>query len=266
MALCLPCMAYAAAFTGVGVIKKRFSASSCDSQRERLKSLLGNWVSITISDKTEVGILEFDPRADAFEIKLEKHGLWKVVDEKDWSSIRPIGRDFNPNRRLSQRQKNKVEDQNRSISTLSDLFDCNLWETVLDKSGRLFSIYGNKTRLNRELTEPLIEGKEASLGRILRPEGQSDYGESCHCSLESNRSAMPREEGALVIIEGGRNLPDQLAASRHLHRVVLLARNAADYEICAGCMMSEASLKATERPVININFPPAMGMISFFHR
>lgn len=266
LALCLPCMAYAAAFTGIGMVKKRFSGSSCNSHKERLESLKGEWVSLKKGNKTDVGILEFDAEDNTFQIRLEKHGLWRLIDEQDWPLVRPTGRDFNPNRRLNQQQKEKVEDQNRAISILGNLLSCNLWGAALDKSGRIFSIYGNKTRLTQELSESLFEESEASLGKILRPEGHSDYGESFHCALESSRAAMPEGQGELVILEGGRTLPDQLAASRHLHRVVLLARNAADYEDCAGLMMAQASLRISKDPVFDLKFPSSIGTLSFYHQ
>lgn len=266
LALCLPCMPYAAAFIGIGVVKKRFSGLSCISHKERLESLVGDWVSIEKGNQTRVGILEFDSGDNTFQIKIQKHGLWELLDEKDWPQVMPTGRDFNPNRRLSQRQKEKVENQNRSISILSDLFSYDLWEAALERSGKIFTIYGNKTRLNQELSESLFEENEASLGKVLRPEGHPDYGESFHCALESSRYAMPEGQGELVILEAGRTLPDQLAASHHLHRVVLLARNAADYEECAGLMMKQSSLRISKDPMLDLKLPSSIGILSFYHK
>jgi hypothetical protein len=266
LALCLPCFDFAAAFLGIGILKVRLAASSAESQKDRMASLVGQWVSFEGKRKTNVGILEFCENKKRFMIKLEKHGLWTVLDEEDWGRVRPTGREFNPNRRLSHRQTEKITDQNRSISTFSDFFAFDRWGAALDNSGLIFSIYGNKSRMNQELSESLFPDDEASLGKIIRPEAHPDYGESFHCTLEASRASMPDDDAALVIIEAGRALPDQIAESRHLNRVVLLARNAADYDDCAAVMMEQSSLRITGDPALDIPLPGSIGVLPFYHR
>ncbi len=272
LVLCLPCFDYAAAFLGIGILKVRLAVSSAESQKDRMTSLVGQWVSyegkfsLKSKRKTDVGILEFCKSDKIFMIKLEKHGLWTVLHEEDWDRVRPTGRDFNPKRRLSHRQTEKIEDQNRSISTFSDLFTFDLWGTALNNSGLIFSIYGNKTRLNHELSESLFHKDNASLGKIIRPEGHPDFGDSFHCSLETSRSPMPVDDESLVIIEAGRALPDQIAGSKHLNRIVLLARNTADYADCAALMMEQSSLRIGGNPALDIQLPASLSVLTFYHR
>lgn len=266
LVLCLPCFNYAASFLGIGILKARLAVSSVESQKERMTSLVGQWVSFDGKQKTDVGILEFCKSDKIFMIKLEKHGLWTVLDEEDWDRVRPTGREFNPNRRLSHRQTEKIEDQNRSISTFSDLFTFDLWGTALNNSGRIFSIYGNKARLNHELSESLFPNDDASLGKIIRPEGHPDYGDSFHCALETSRSPMPLDDDSLVVIESGRALPDQIAGSRHFNRLILLARNTNDYADSAALMMEQSSLRMEGDPVLDIQLPTSISILKFYHR
>jgi hypothetical protein len=267
LALCLPCIDYAAAFLGIGILKARLSASSIVSQKDRLDSLLGQWVIFKGTRQTDVGILEFCPASNSFKIRLEKHGLWTVLEEQYWDRVRPTGREFNLNRRPGHKQVEKIEEQNRSISILSDLFEFNFWGGALEKSGSFFSIYGNKTRVNQELSEPLSRNFRASLGELLRPEGYLNYGETFHCTLETNRTPISDDgETALVLIEAGRSLPDQIAKSRNLNRVVLLARNAAVYQYCAEIMMQQSSLRTGACPALDIELPDSLEILSFHHR
>jgi hypothetical protein len=266
LALCLPCINYAAAFLGIGLLKAGSTHKLEESHQKRLESLLGCWVSYTKMKLTSIGILEFCEVTAKFKIRTQKHGLWDMLNTEDWILVRPIGREFNPNRRLNKQQITKILSQNQSLHEFSEVFGFDLWKPALEKSGCIFSMFGNKTRLHQELTQPLFPGYNSSLVDILRPEGHLDYGQSFHCTVVANRSTMPDTIGALVIIEAGRALPDQIAQSKHLNRILLLPRNSADYEQCAGLVMEEFSLRQEDSPQIQGKLPESLRSLQYYHR
>jgi len=266
LALCLPCINYAAILLGVGLLKASQASLVDESHQQRLTSLLGQWVIFEQSGNTKIGILELCQMTASFKIKLEKHGLWIMLNRVDWGLVKPIGREFNRNRRLNRQQIAKILAQNHSIRELSEVFGFHLWKSALANSGRLFSIFGNKTRLFQELTQPFLPNGDSLLVEILRPEGHLDYGNSSHCSIETNRSKMTDKGGALVIIEGGRNISDQIQNSQHLNKILLFARNSADYEKCINLVLENYTLRKGDAPPFEVPLPESIRRLQYYHQ
>ena len=268
IALCLPCLDYAAAFVGLGIIGKPNDTSSGDSMEERMKGLLGKDVSFKVGDRTLVGVLSWCSMERVYQIEVKRKnlatGLYEIEPDC-WAKVHPVGRELNRNRRLSPRQVQAIADQNSTIGKIGLMTGCDLWEPVLGESGKIFSVYGNKSRITREISESLFPAKSICLEKILRPEGFTGCDDSYHCAVESGRSAIDGEEGAMVIIEGGRTLPDQLAASRRFNRVILIERSAANYEDSAAAVMEQASLRIDENSGIEVQLPGSIRILSFCH-
>jgi hypothetical protein len=269
IALCLPRIDYAAAFVGIGMVKRRFPCNPTASQEGRMKNLLGKWVSFGSGPNAVVGILAWCSVEKTFEIKTKVNkGVTELheIAPEYWASVRPVGRELNAGRCLSNRQIQKIEEQNSSISTLSRLLGCDLSEPALGRSGSIFSIYGNKTRLNQELSDSLFADEEACLGKVLRPRGHADYEDSFHCAIEGHQSEIPDDEATILIIESGRSLPDQLAASRKFNRVVLLGRNSVNYDECAAQVMEEFTMLQADGPEPDPELPESIRYLAFYHR
>jgi hypothetical protein len=267
--LCLPFVDYAASLIGLGIIKDRLAVPNTESAEDRLSTLIGQWVSFEKNGATNVGVLERCPIDRTYEIRVSKkqgQTLWEVPAADQLHLVQPTGREFNPNRKLSQNQVYKVHRQNDTIITFGDLLECDLRESALTKSGDLFSIYGNKARIFKELDLPMFANDEGYLGKVLRPREDSSNENSFHCSIQSSRNPIAKEPGEIIIIEANRSLPDQLASSRQLNRVILLGRNMPEYNDLAGLILQEKSLGGGNSPNLETSLTPSIKILSFYQR
>jgi hypothetical protein len=269
VSLCMPCVDYAASLIGLGIVKDRIAAPIAGSAENRLTPLLGEWVSFEKNGFTHVGILELCPVESTYQIRTSNkkgHTLWVVPEADGLDFVQPTGREFNPNRRLSQNQVHKVHSQNDTIVTFGDLLECDLRESALTESGELFCIYGNKARIFNELECPMFDNDEGYLGKVLRPKEDSSNENSFHCSIQSSRNPITKEPGEIIFIEASRSLPDQLASSRHLNRVILLGRNMPEYNNLAGQILQEKSLGNGNSPNLKTSLSHSIKVFSFFQR
>ena len=267
--LCLPFVDYAASLIGLGLIKERLALPNTESAEDRLHTLIGQWVSFKKNGATHVGILEHCPIDRTYEIRVSKkqgQTLWEVPAADQLHLVQPTGREFNPNRKLSQNQVHKVHRQNDAIITFGNLLECDLRESALTESGDLFSIYGNKARIFNELDLPMFANDEGYLGKVLRPMEDISYENSFHCSIQSSRNPITKEPGEIIIIEASRSLPDQLVSSRHLNRMILLGRNMPEYNDLAGLIHQEKSLGSGNGPNLKTSLTPSIKILSFYQR
>lgn len=262
--LCLPCIDFAAAFLGIGILKSRFNHLSSTSQKDRMFSLIGKGVEFRIKGKTKAGILEYCEIDGNYKIRL-RGTLRIVLKESDWVNVASAGRQFNLKRTVSKKQIEKLEKQSQAISQFSEMFSIRGCGSVLEKSGCIFNVYGNLNRLNNELAEPLPICGGYSIGDFIRPRGQTNYGESFHCSLESSRSSISDDAAIRVIVEAGLSLPDQMVQSRSCHRIVILARNIASYEECGNLISGQSFHPNGFDHLFDLSIPQSIITLSYYH-
>jgi hypothetical protein len=270
ISLCMPCVDYAATLIGLGIIKDRLSDSNESVCEDRLGSLIGKWVSFTKKNKkTCVGILERCEDTGGYLIKItnKKHQtLWQMPGLDELHLIRPTGRDYNPNRRLSRSQVGKVHVQNSSLLVFGGLIDCDLGKSSFSKLGELFCIFGNRARLLAELDLPAFANGEGYLGKVLRPRGEVSSGDLYHCSIESARHPISEKEGQIIIIEASQLLSDHLVSSRHLNRVILVGRNMPDYDKYICQIIQEQSIGGGSGPNLTVSLTPSIISHSFYQK
>ena len=267
--LCLPRVDYAAVLLGLGIVRQHFNSSSPRYDEERMKSLIGHYVSFESDARTIVGFVEYCEIFKDFKVtcyKRESAAFSIVLSQNDWAKVKPTGRDFNPKRRVGNGQIRGIKEQNLSISMLSRLTGCEFSEAFLRDCGCLFTIYGNKTRIDLELSGSLFEGEEACLEKILRPKGHVEYEDSFHCSIEGHKSKMDHFNDTMVIIESGRSLSDQLAATQKLNRIILLGRNSVNYDECAAQVMETFANRRASGPESSPDLPASIRCLSFYHQ
>lgn len=265
VALCLPCVDFAAAFLGLGIIKSHFGDAPIQSSREQLNSLIGQGVIYNKGKKTCVGTLAFSPNCGRFKVELKKN-LCEMLDENDWPYIRPTGKVYGGKRRLHKDQVERIAGQTHSITTLRRLLRCRLGHAAPSSSGLIFSVYGNKARLFQELRGSLFPNGDVTPASILRPKGHPDYDEYFHCDIHANRQPIIDENEAILILEASRNLADQLAASRSRNRIVLLGRNSVDYQDSAHVVQQASSVGRSEVPSIDVKLLPSIKLMKFYHQ
>lgn len=286
VALCLPRVDYAAAFLGLGIMKARCTSGNSDGEQERLKQLVGKWVSFESPRKTAVGILEHCEDSEEFSIRLYSKipkeesmteeewknfqppkvtAAWTVLMPKHYSKVHPTGRAFNEQRRVGTNQIQSVVSQNHSVTTLNKLLGTNFAEAFPEMTKSPFCIIGNKSRIQNELTDPLFENEKTCLAEILRPGYLAKYSDSRCCDILSARALNTDGSPSVVMTEGSRNLADTLVSSRGTNRIILLGRNSPAYEESVECLMDEFSIRKTEAPEIKSESSTAIITLPFYH-
>lgn len=287
VALCLPRVDYAGVFLGLGIMKAHCTSGNSDSEQERLKQLIGKWVSFEGPRKTVVGILEHCEDSKEFSIreysripkeesmteeawrnfqppKVTK--AWTVLMPTQYSKVHPTGRTFNEERRVGTNQVESVVSQNHSLSTLSKLLGVNFAEAYSETTKTPFCIIGNKSRIQNELSEPTFENDSTCLAEILRPQCLPKYGDSSCCNILSARAFSTDGSPSVVIAEGSRNLADTLVSSRSSNRIILLGRNSPAYEESVESLMDEFSIRKNEAPEIKFESLSAIITLPFYHK
>lgn len=288
LALCLPRADYAAVFLGLGIMKAHCTSSNSNSEQERLKQLVGKWVSLEGSNKkATVGILEHCEERKEFSIRLYSRipkeesmtedewknfqppkitKAWRVLVPKHYSSVQPTGRTFNEKRRVGKNQLESVVSQNHSISTLNKLLGTNFVEAYPEMSKNPFCIIGNKSRIQNELTDPIFGNDATCLAEILRPGCLPKYSDSHCCDILSARAFNADASPSIVIAEGSRNLADTLVSSRGSNRIILLGRNSPAYEESVESLLDEFSIRKTDAPEIKFESSTAIISLPFYHK
>lgn len=287
VALCLPRVDYAGAFLGLGIMKADCTSGNTDSEPERLKQLVGKWVSFEGPRKAVVGILEHCEYRNEFSIREYSRipeedsmteeecrnfqppqiaAAWTVVMPKYYSKVHPTGRIFNEERRVGTNQVESVVSQNHSVSTLSKLIGVNFAEAYPETTKNPFCIIGNKSRIQNELSEPIFENDPTCLAEILRPGCMPKYSDSRCCDIVSPRAFNKDGNPPFVIAEGSRSLADTLVSSRSSNRIILLGRNSPTYEECVESLMDEFSIRKNESPEIKFESSSAIITLPFYHK
>jgi hypothetical protein len=289
-ALCLPRIDYAAAFFAVGIIKQSHQGDPVADQLARLQKLKGCWVSFVDGGRSRVGLLETVPediggqckilhykkKLPDFESMTEEErkryvppksgGLWSVLGPDSWSSIKPAGRDFDSERGARADQVARATKQSARIQAFNRYFSADLGDEILSSRRCHVWIYGNTTRIHSEISESLIPNEDLCLAEILRPDSQPEYTTSAHCSVAAGKDIRV-EADSMVVLEAGRCLADQLAATEDCHRVVLLGRNSPSYGESAQFVLdAQARRHAADALQPDLSCPISIKYLFFYHR
>jgi hypothetical protein len=262
LALCLPCVDYASAFLGLGILKARLEENESTGE-ERMRNLLGRYVICEgKSNLGKLGFLEYCEINKDFKItefsRKNSSFSW-VLNEEDWSKITPVGLSFNRERRLSASQIKHIEEEAISVMRINRLFQCGFGNAIFENPRTAFIVRGNKARIFEEITNPLSLEGNPILESVLRPRYEDRYSSSFHCSIESIRASIDNKDNdSIIIIEADRNLPDELISSRKKNRIIIMGRNTVSYDDSASQVIeafsrrhSESKLSAQQSSVIN---------------
>jgi hypothetical protein len=288
-ALCLPRIDYAAAFFVTGIIKQSHQGEPVHDQLARLQKLKGRWVSFVEGGRTGVGLLEKVPedirdqckilhykkKLPDFESMTEEErkryvpprsgGLWSLLRADKWSSIKPVGRDFDSHKGARSNQVVKATKQSSRIQAFNRYFSTDLGDEILSSRRSHVWIYGNATRIHSEVFETLIPNEDLRLAEILRPDSHAEYAASAHCSIAAGKS-ISLEADSMVVLEAGRCLADQLAATERCHRTILLGRNSPSYDESAQLVMDAyARRHADDAPQPDLSCPISIKYLFFYH-
>lgn len=271
VALCVPRIDFAAVFVGVGIISKYLAVAEFSSEEQRIKDLVGQHVIFdTGNGKKIAGRLEYSEICCDYKIceyerpkSLESSYAAHVLERKDWKAVRPVNCEFSLERRVSRTQIARLSKRLSSLDSLGPIFGLPLEETATDPAC-LFTIFGNKSRLQDELHQNLDEGTPSSLQGILRPQSLPGFQASFRCRL-AGRDTCLLDDCGILIAEASRSLGDLLLGSRSKHRIVLLGRNSADYEECSNIVLDAFARRKDPMPDIPCDLPQAIRILAFFH-
>lgn len=290
LALCLPRIEYAAVLIGLGILKQRWSIEQEKSQEKRLMDLIDHWVCYEPKKGLGVvGILEFDKDSNQFKIRhfrrtpdsLSKTSeewrrwkpkagqavaSWTVLQPKQFARVHPAGSEFDPSKPVGTRQTKKIVSQNSSIVGIGSLIGADLTEKTLESGGERLCFVGNKSRIQTEISSPLLLKKDFRLEEVLRPDDDPRYELTSHCSIRSHRSQLNGDTRGILFLESCRNIGDLLATTRASSRIILLARNLPDYEESASLLLQESSIGSGLIPLDRNSLPSSIPTMMFAQR
>jgi hypothetical protein len=181
--------------------------------------------------------------------------LWDILQKSDWSRVTPIGREFNEGRRVGSHQINRVINTNKSIANISNFFDFDFSKLDIRNTKSIFDIYGNKSRITREISNSLSSDSDAILSEILKPKERNLDKSTHYCEIKSNKIELNSTRGSVMLIESGNLLSDHLVQSRRFNRVILLGRNMPNYQESAHLITQEHSMRAHDIDIKKIKKP-----------
>jgi hypothetical protein len=294
VAVCLPRIEFAALFMAFGVIKWKACRASPKQGLQRLRALLGTWVSYEHNGVTKVGRLDHVPEnGDGYvkildfkgkkvpnfgDMSLEERkryippksaGLWHLVESEWWATIKPVGREFDEQRGARAHQVARIASAARDSSIVEKLIGSGGEFWLMTSQEKPICMFGCKSRLDEELQEdiPLMKNfGRLKLSPILRPAGSEEYAASSHISVGTCRKMQCVDPESICIIEGGRLLEDNLLTSSGNNRVVLLARNTPSYEEAAQIVKNAFLHRIKEFSVNCVKLPLHIKVLSFIHK
>src|SRR5262249_37942732 len=185
-------------------------------------------------------------------------GLWSLLGADKWSSIKPAGRDFDSQKGARSDQVRKATQQRSQINAFNRHFRTALGDEILSSKGSCVWIFGNLTRIQREIFEPLIGKEELRLAEILKPDSQPEYAGCAHCSIAAGKN-ISLDADSIVILEAGRCLADHIVAAQHCNRIILLGRNSPSYSESAQLILdAQSGRHADDAPEPNLSCPISM--------
>ena len=216
-----------------------------------MRELLGRYVICEgKSHSGRLGFLEYCEIKNDFkvtEFSRQNASFSWVLDKEDWPKITPVGLSFNRERRLSASQVRHVEEEALSLMRINRLFECSFGCSIFEKPRTAFIARGNKSRIFEEISSPLALDGNPILEAVLRPSHEERYSSSFHCSVESCRAKSENQDNnAIIILEGDRNLPDDIVKYRKRNRIIIMGRNSLSYDESASQLMEEYSLRNNE--------------------
>lgn len=293
VALCLPRIDFSAILVALGVIKNQLKLNAGISDRNKLHKLIGNWVSYQPPNtRPVVGVLEYNPDENEetrYSIRLyaktpapesmtvnewqaytppSVKASWQVVLPKYYNRVYATGKKFNSERRVGKNQISKLYHQNKSLASLGDLLESDFTDAVGGSHETLVYMIANKSRVSRELKEPLIKGDPSTyLEEVIRPKWNPQFEKSYLTEILPAHPEILYNLGKFVIIESSRSTADHLRATRNCNRILLLPRNAAHYEDSSNILLGEFSLHNANSFLLNTSAQSAAIIIrSFYHK
>jgi len=288
LAVCLPRVDYAGLFIGLGILTGRTKATQTSDFEKKMAALRGKYVIFQpLTGRNKAGILNFSESTGNYSVRhfnkktpnfedlpLEKRLRYRppavassstILHRADWEHVHPAGKSFNPTRRVSRTEVERICTQLSKLSKLASLFSSSILLNGPDGGKSVFTLVGNRTRLLSEMSADLLPANEACLEGVLRPQGNPNYAESFNCKIDTCRSFLLGGAEGVLVFEATRHLGDHLVASRNHCRVILLARNSADYEDCAGQIIEQRTLVNRENPAVQTELPLSIRYLAFFH-
>ena len=286
--MCIRDSDFAALFLTLGIIKGSIGAIEAKAKLDRIRNLIGKWVSFQDVEGCTVGRLEYDEALGEIKIlhynrkmpnfesmteeEIRKYNppksgaLWSILKSKQWHTIRPVGREYDLARGARANQSLRAGRQNKVIETFERLLETEFGDYILSSTGCLARIYGNITRINIELDESLDPNMQLRLAEILRPDSRQEFAASTHCSVSKNSGAVLSELNGCAILEAGRCIEDCMAATIGTHRIVLLGRNSINYEECAQLIKNAYYHRCGDEALVpHVKTPLSIKYLSFYH-
>jgi len=287
---CLPRIEFAAFLISLGIIKFHSAKVAPMEGLENLRSLYKSWVSYRVNGEMRVGLLDRIPNdedgeaividfkgrifREFEEMTLEERlnyvppksgGCGHVLSQKDWLTIKPIGREFRQERGARRDQVRRIE---AKLSTQSEeLIGRGAADWLLSSKDKPIEIFGCKSRLEAELQEDIPYGLESSnfkFSDLLRPAGMDvAYPRTV---IKSQFKIGPSDSNSPRIIEANRTLQDNLQASMGNNRIVLLSRSEPSYEDAAQILKAAFHERAEDFPLSGIHPPVHIKVLAFRHR
>jgi hypothetical protein len=294
LAVCLPRIEFAALFTALGVIGWRIGKADPKEGLERLRAMLGTWISFEVGGAFKVGRLEHVPEDEKGPVRIleskgkkppnfddmsleerkkytppKSCGVWHLVEPRWWSTIKPVGREFNEARGARAGQIKQVAVTARNTGAVERLLGLGAEHWLLTSQERPVCIFGCKSRLDAELKEdiPLADNSEKNkMSALLRPAGCQEYAASSHVRIETCAKIGSVASESVCIIEAGRSLEDNLRGSSENNRIILFGRHAPSYEQIAQAVQNAFYCRKAEFVIDSVNTPIQIKFVSFIHK
>jgi hypothetical protein len=258
LAISLPRIEFAALFIALGVLKWKAGKGAQQEGVDKLRSMLGTWVSYESNGITRVGRLDYVPQSADYCIKIlefkgrklpnfeelsfearknynppKSGGLWHFVTPPFWPTVKPVGREFNEERGARADQVKRIASAARNSEVTEKIVGPGRQHWLMTSREKPVCIFGSKSRLAEELYENISLARSSDkfrLSDLLRPVGANEYAASSHVLIGSCANMAQVDSETICVIEAGRLLEDNLRSSSGNNRVVLLAHSVPSYE------------------------------------
>lgn len=261
LALCIPKIDFATSFIALGVIINSSDNYTTSYNLDKLKQMLGTWVSFQGKHRREIGWLSFVPEDETgmIVITMYKKKLpdFSKMSSKDAHSYTPPKCKSCEELLIAKRwhsiqsviESNSLEIENgvntRAYRTglnqdrtkrVKSIFNANQAQWITQTSNIETTLICNRARLTEEISQPILfndSTEKIKLESILRPASTPSFKGSEHSLIIPNSRLKNTELHGICLVEGGPNLCDALRATRAKNRIILIERCAPSYSNCA---------------------------------